>query len=98
MVKDGRHLCKEPLMWTISQEKDILLFCAAEITPSSRNNGSDTRPMHSLDENFGHTLRIINDNTAEADVDGTRALSQEVCEVGRRCIVGRFSEKEAANI
>lgn len=98
MVKNGGHLRKQPLMWTISQEKDILVFYAAEITPSSRNNGSHTCPLHSLDEDLGHTLRIINDNTAEADVDGTRALSQEVCEVGRRCIVGGFSEKEAADI
>lgn len=79
MVKDGRHLCKEPLVRAIPEEEDVLVVYTAEIAPSSRNDGSHTCLLHSLDEDLGHTLGVINDNTAEANVDGTGALSQEVC-------------------
>ena len=86
-------------MWTITEHEDSIRFAelfAAEATPSLRNQCSLPGLFDGFENQFGHSVGIIDNNGAEADIDRWGACGQEVGKVGFGLIVRSEGEEVEA--
>ena len=90
---------EKPVMWTITEHEDSIRFAeliAAEATPSLRNQCSLPGLFDGFKNQFGHSVGIIDNNGAEADIDRWGPCGQEVGKVGFGLIVRSEGEEVEA--
>lgn len=100
MVNNSGDMLEQPFVWAVVEIKyvRVLRLVHAELAPASGNEGSLTRDVDSLHQLRRHSIRIVDNNAAEADVHWCGTCPQESIQLWVRGIFGGVSEEEAANV
>lgn len=100
MVNDGRYVLEEPLVRAVTDKEHIVapaIAITSKLAPSSRDNRPNTCRSDSLEDDIRQLGRIINDDAAEADVDGWQTALQEEFDLWWWFVFWRVAEEETAD-
>ena len=80
MMNNGSHTWEQPIVRRVLQHEDIFRsVVATQATPALGNERSHSGYLDSVKDHLCKLIRVINDNTSEANVDRRLPCVQEIC-------------------
>ncbi|KAI6775975.1 hypothetical protein HG530_002733 [Fusarium avenaceum] len=91
-------MLEKPLMGTVAYPEDILMLNAAEFRPAFGNDGSSTSGVNCFEDCIDHFLRIVENNAAKSDINGSRTGLEELKEIWWWRVLGSVSKEESTDV
>ena len=100
VMNDGADARKDPVVWGVVEQEDVVRDVPhAESSPSLADEGANAGPGDGLEDDGGEAIGVVDDDTAEADVDGRRPPVQKVDQgIGRLKGAGQVEEDETGHV
>jgi hypothetical protein len=99
MMHDSRDMLEKPLMWAIINVEYLLCFSSSEATPALRYDCTYAKGLNGIEKQICQSFRIINNNTAKANIYNWRSRpSQKGVEFSRWRVFDWVTEEKAAYV
>lgn len=98
MVNHSSNMLKEPRVWAVANVEDVWIWPSRQLAPAFGNDRTYASSRDCVKYSIDQLLRLVNDNTAEADVYRGGPGLQKFYQFGRRGIFRWLLEEESTHV